>query len=464
MSDVFVNVDKRDALELRLAKLGVRDADLIEKFILGSGSGGQKINKTSSCVYLKHIPTGIEIKCQQGRSRELNRFIARRELCERLTERIEGARSKRQQEMEKIRRQKRRRSRRQKERMLNDKKHHGDKKRQRSGSGFLALALSLCLAGSAFGANGGGDAPSALGVTYTVSEVTTLAPPMSVSQALLLGVVEGITEFLPVSSTGHLLLAQRWMGLGEGPGADAKDAADAYAICIQAGAILAVAGLYAGRLWGIARGVFGANPAGLRLGINIVAGFLPAAVLGLALEGLIKHWLFGDGRWGLWPIVMAWFVGGVVILVMEALRNRSTVNVERVRMSKPLESLTWRMALVIGLIQCLAMWPGVSRSLATILGGVATGLTLPAAVEFSFLLGLVTLSASTAVDLLKHGDTMLTLYGVGTPVFGLLVALVSATIAIKWMVGYLQRHGMAMFGYYRIALALVVAVTLLWRG
>lgn len=131
MADVFVTTEKRDALLRRMERLGVREADLEEKFILGSGSGGQKINKTSSCVHLLHRSSGIEVKCQQARSRELNRFLARRELCDRIEERAIGARSARQQAMEKLRRQKRRRSRRQKERMLEGKRRQSDKKADR---------------------------------------------------------------------------------------------------------------------------------------------------------------------------------------------------------------------------------------------------------------------------------------------------------------------------------------------
>jgi len=111
--------------------LDIREDDLIEKFILGSGKGGQKVNKTSSCVYLKHIPTGIEVKCQQDRSRELNRYIARRELCDRFESQINKVKTEKQQLFEKIRRQKRRRSRRSKDKMLGNKKHHGEKKNLR---------------------------------------------------------------------------------------------------------------------------------------------------------------------------------------------------------------------------------------------------------------------------------------------------------------------------------------------
>jgi protein subunit release factor B len=136
MAGGYITTEKRQALMDRMVRLGIREQDLAEKFILGAGSGGQKLNKTSSCVYLRHGPSGIEVKCQQERSRELNRYMARRELCERLEERVQGARSKRQQEAEKVRRQKRRRSRRQKERMLDAKRHHGEKKAGRRSIGL----------------------------------------------------------------------------------------------------------------------------------------------------------------------------------------------------------------------------------------------------------------------------------------------------------------------------------------
>ena len=131
MAEVFVSAAKLKGLAERMAGLGVRDGDLVEKFVLGSGSGGQKVNKTSSCVYLRHVPTGIELKCQRSRSREMNRFLARRELCERIAERVLGEKTKRRQEAEKIRRQKRRRSRRQKDVMLADKKKRAEKKATR---------------------------------------------------------------------------------------------------------------------------------------------------------------------------------------------------------------------------------------------------------------------------------------------------------------------------------------------
>lgn len=127
----MINKEKEDALRLRMQDLGIVEEDIIEKFILGSGKGGQKINKTSSCVYLKHVPSGIEIKCQQERSQAMNRFFARRELCDQIEAQIKGEISKKTQQIEKIRRQKRKRSKRSKEKMLHDKKLHSEKKQFR---------------------------------------------------------------------------------------------------------------------------------------------------------------------------------------------------------------------------------------------------------------------------------------------------------------------------------------------
>jgi undecaprenyl-diphosphatase len=272
---------------------------------------------------------------------------------------------------------------------------------------------------------------------------------MSLAQAAILGVVEGVTEYLPVSSTGHLLLAQRIMGIGAAGESD-KEAADAYAICIQGGAIIAVLGLYFSRVRQMLLGLIGQNPAGLRLLVTVAAGFLPAAVIGLALNTTIKAYLFGP-----WPVVAAWLAGGMAILVVSAQRTgRSTA------LGVSLEQLSWKMALIIGFAQCIAMWPGVSRSLVTIVGGVLVGLSLPAAVEFSFLLGVVTLGAATCYDALKHGEVMLSTFPLEALLVGLLFAFASAVLSIKWMVSYLNRHGLALFGYYRVAIGLFTALLL----
>jgi len=280
---------------------------------------------------------------------------------------------------------------------------------------------------------------------------------MSNGQAMVLGIVEGLTEYLPVSSTGHLLLAERIMGIGDSRSLSAneqqrkKEAADAYTICIQAGAIIAVLGLYFRRVWQMFLGLFGQNPVGLRLLIGVVAGFMPAAAIGLLFNKTIKSYLFGP-----WPVVVAWLVGGLAILAV-SYRNRHSL---KARTGSALEELTWKMAIFIGFAQCIAMWPGVSRSLVTIVGGMLVGLSLPAAVEFSFLLGVVTLSAATAYDALKHGQAMLQTFDPQSLAIGLLFAFLAAVVSVKWMVAYLNRHGLEIFGWYRVVLALTVGALL----
>jgi undecaprenyl-diphosphatase len=276
---------------------------------------------------------------------------------------------------------------------------------------------------------------------------------VNIFEAFILGLVEGLTEYLPVSSTGHLLVTQRLLGI------DSSNSADAFAICIQAGAILAVLGLYRGRVAQMTSGLFGGDLVGRRLALCIITAFLPAAVIGLILEKPIKKYLFGGEEWGLWPVVAAWFVGGIAILVVSAWNRRRA---DSPRSGLDLDHLTIRMALVVGLIQCVAMWPGVSRSLLTIVGGLLVGLSVPAAVEFSFLLGVVTLTAATAYDGLKHGQEMLEHYGAVPLLVGFGAAWLSAVLAVKWMVGYLKSHGLEIFGWYRIAAAIVVAAWLLW--
>ena len=282
---------------------------------------------------------------------------------------------------------------------------------------------------------------------------------MTTPQAVILGVVEGLTEYLPVSSTGHLLLAERIMGIGEDPyqspaqREQTKEAADAYTICIQAGAILAVLWLYFGRVKQILRGVMGKDSTGRRLLFNVVAGFLPAAVLGLLFNKVIKSYLFGP-----WPVVVAWLLGGLAILAV-SWRNRTRD--QRPRPGSLLDDMTWRMALIIGFAQCIAMWPGVSRSLVTIVGGLLVGMSMEAAVEYSFLLGVVTLGAATAYDTLKHGQLMLQTFDHFSLIVGVVVAFIAALISVKWMVSYLSRHGLEIFGYYRVAIAVVTTVFLL---
>ena len=266
---------------------------------------------------------------------------------------------------------------------------------------------------------------------------------MDLLQALLLGLVEGITEYLPVSSTGHLLVAQRLLGI------PVSAEANGYAIAIQAGAIVAVLGLYRTRVALMLNGLAGRSPQGLRLLACLVVAFLPAAVLGLLFDDVIEAKLFG-----VLPVIAAWVAGGAVILALSGW-------IARRREGRELAELDYRAAFVIGLVQCIAMWPGTSRSLVTILGGLLVGLSLPAAVEFAFLLGLVTLGAATGYTALKVGDGMLVAYGWTSLLAGFATAWLSAALAVKWMVAWLNRHGLTLFAWWRFAAAAVAAALLL---
>lgn len=283
---------------------------------------------------------------------------------------------------------------------------------------------------------------------------------MTILESLILGLVEGLTEYLPVSSTGHLIIAQYLLGLPE------SDAMHAFEICIQGGAILAVLGLYfrrvremvhglaggvlalLGRYWGRARRMsqsVGQNPAGLRMMWNMLLGFIPAAVIGVICSDYIKGYLFNATT-----VMVMWVVGGVVILLYVRQRRNHA------GMGKELSQLTWRGALVVGLMQCIAMIPGTSRSLMTMLGGLTVGLSVAAAVEFSFLLGLITLGAATVHDAYKYGGDMVASIGWGPIIAGSVMAWFSSVIAVRWMVGYLNRHSLSLFGWYRIAAGVVM--------
>ncbi len=266
---------------------------------------------------------------------------------------------------------------------------------------------------------------------------------MDLLQALILGLVEGITEYLPVSSTGHLLIAQRLLGIEEGA------AANGYAIAIQAGAIVAVLGTYRQRVGVMLQGLVGRDAAGLHLALCIIAAFIPAAILGVLFDDRIEAHLFGVK-----PIIAAWVVGGVLILALSRW-------VQARREGLDLAHLTWRAAVLIGLIQAIAMWPGTSRSLVTILGGLAVGLSLAAAVEFAFLLGVLTLTAATAYTVVKSGDGMITAYGWPALLTGFLAAWISAALAVKWMVAWLNKHGLTLFAWWRFASAALAAWLLL---
>jgi undecaprenyl-diphosphatase len=312
---------------------------------------------------------------------------------------------------------------------------------------------------------------AALGATASVAWASTTSPAavpspspapaasaeagaeLSIVDAVILGVVEGVTEYLPVSSTGHLLLAAEALGLTDTE--RAKDATDAYVIVIQFGAIIAVLVLYWRRIWSMLRGLAGRDPAGRRIAVALIASVIPAVLIGVLGEQLLKDYLFH-----LWPITAAWLVGGVVILAVSRHDVRTGHDSNA---GDALEELTVRKALLIGVLQCIAMWPGVSRSLVTILGGRLIGLSTQAAVEYSFLLGLVTLTGASVYETAKEGGAIIDTLGVTAPIVGIIAAFIAAALSIKWMVGYLNRHTLAIFGWYRIGLAALVAGLLLTK-
>jgi undecaprenyl-diphosphatase len=259
--------------------------------------------------------------------------------------------------------------------------------------------------------------------------------------ALLLGIVEGLTEFLPVSSTGHLYL------LGEVLG-HTDEATKALDVVMQMGAVFAVVIFYRARLVSLLRGLVARDPASLRLLVALAAGFLPAAVVGLALHKRIKAVLMAP-----LPVALALVAGGIVMIVVERLRRRRATSDHADPGEEGLDKVTPRRALLIGVAQCFSLWPGVSRSMSTIVGGQLAGLNTATAAEFSFFLFIPTLGAATLFDLYKHGGEIVAAPGGGSALgVSLVTAFVVSFAAIAAFLRYLKRRGLEPFGWYRIAL------------
>jgi len=295
--------------------------------------------------------------------------------------------------------------------------------------------------------------------------LATTSQPLELWHAIVLGLVEGITEYLPVSSTGHLILSSSLMGLDDTP--QRKAAVDAFNIVIQGGAILAVLGLYWPTVVRMLKGLVGKDAKGFALFRNLVIAFLPAAVIGLALDDWIEARLFHAG-----PVLAALLLGGCFMILLDKWRaGRFSGPKFHSHETADVMDVTVKQALLIGCMQVLAMWPGTSRSMMTIAGGVIAGLRPRQAAEFSFLLGLPTLGAATCYKLAKNlynshktGEpNMFEVLGVLPVIVGIVVAAISAAVAVRWLVGFLNNHGLTPFGWYRIVLALVLFV-LIWRG
>jgi undecaprenyl-diphosphatase len=262
--------------------------------------------------------------------------------------------------------------------------------------------------------------------------------------ALILGIVEGLTEYLPVSSTGHLILTQWLLGLDQEP--ELRQAVDSFNIIVQSGAILAVLGLYRVRVAQMLQGLIGKNPDGQRLAFQLIVAFIPAAILGPLLDKRIEDYLFHPA-----PVILALFLGGILMLVV-AKRHQ----IRDAMAGFEVEDLTYRMAFLIGLAQTVAMWPGTSRSMMTIVAAILLGMRPRAAAEVSFLLGLVTLGAATVYKSIQGGQQMIEQLGIMPVVVGLIAATVSAALAVEWFVNFLSRKGLAPFGWYRLVLSAVL--------
>lgn len=262
--------------------------------------------------------------------------------------------------------------------------------------------------------------------------------------AVLMGVIEGLTEFLPVSSTGHLILVGDRLGQN-------SPAAKTLEIVIQLGAVLAVVVYYRKRLGQLLAGVFRRDTAAIRLTFALALAFVPAAVLGLLAHRAIKELLFHPA-----PVAGALIVGGVVMIAVEyGRRHRAAESVDG------LEHVTIRRALAIGFGQCLSLWPGASRSMTTIVSAEVTGLSASTAADFSFLLAIPTLGAATVYDLLKNYKTLESTPGAFTALaIGMAVSFVVALLVISAFLRYLKRYGLTPFGIYRILLGILVLVLL----
>ncbi|RZT57220.1 undecaprenyl-diphosphatase [Sphingomonas sp. BK036] len=260
---------------------------------------------------------------------------------------------------------------------------------------------------------------------------------------ILLGIVEGITEFLPVSSTGHLILATRLLGYDAGRW-------EVFNVVIQLGAILAIVVLYWRTFWAVGMGLFRREPKSWLFLRNLVVAFIPAAVIGLALHKYIEA-LLGNAE----VVAIALVVGGFAILAVERFAPRSDIS--------GVADIPLKTVVGIGFLQCLAMIPGVSRSGATILGALALGVERRTAAEFSFFLAIPTMLGASALELLKNRDAIVSGGGVGLGAIaiGAAVSFIVALLVVKWFVGIVTKHGFVPFALYRVVAGSAALIWLL---
>jgi undecaprenyl-diphosphatase len=264
--------------------------------------------------------------------------------------------------------------------------------------------------------------------------------------AIILGIVEGVTEFLPVSSTGHLILATELLGFD-------ADKWAAFNVIIQLGAILAIVVLYWRTFWAVLAGMLKGEAMSWRFVRNVAVAFLPSAILGFLLINKIEA-LLGNAM----VVAVALILGGIAILIIEKMVKRTDI--------VGVAEMPLKTVIGVGLVQCLAMIPGVSRSGATIMGGLSLGVERRTAAEFSFFLAIPTMVGATTLELVKHHDTLMagaSGVGFGTVAVGFVVSFIVAIVIVRGFVAYISRHGFAPFAWYRIVAGAVALVWLLLR-
>ena len=307
------------------------------------------------------------------------------------------------------------------------------------------------------------------GATVVAAEPATVSPEQvrsdfTYTRAVVTGTVEGVTEFLPVSSTGHMIISDRLMRVPnddhvfvanvadhKGRAVSLARVADDYIVIIQIGAIAAVLVVFFSRVRGVLVGLLRGERASLRLAAGLLLAFLPAAIIGLLFKEAISAVLFHVE-----VVACALIGGGLLILIVEHYLPKHVAAGDEVA------AITSKQALIVGLCQCVALIPGTSRSLATILGGRLAGLSNAAATEFSFLVGLITLSAASVYKMWSLGPALKQVYPTGPASLGLLLAAITAFVAVKWMVGFVSRRGLGPFAWYRIALGATILAALLF--
>lgn len=301
----------------------------------------------------------------------------------------------------------------------------------------------------------------------------TASPPaaeLRVTDAIILGLIEGVTEFLPVSSTGHMIIASRMLGLNSAQPIFGRDgeplwnrppkdgrpgellsiklAADTYVVVIQFGAIAAVALMYWPQLMSMAWGLMGRDPVGLRLFINVMIAFVPAAGLGF----LVRDWI-DENLFFVETVITTQVLGALLMFYAEYWYGKHLLAGTRIERTE----LSPAGAMGVGVMQCAALCPGTSRSMMTIVGGYFAGLDPRRAAEFSFILGFVTLTAASIYKSFRGGAAMIQVFGWSHVILGAVVAAATAALCVRFLVHWLMRYGLAMFAWYRLVMAAVLA-------